>query len=416
MEDGYTVLKGGKLIDGCGGTPIEDSVLVVKGNRIESVGKVGAVNLPRDAEVIDVTGKTVMPGLIDAHVHLWGITSMNPLTWVIDPPGLRGVRAVMDVWKIVDCGFTTVRDCGNGNFNSIYLKRAIEEGSIIGPRIVSCGAIITQTGGHGDSHFVPVDWAMARGIGRIADGVDECRKAAREQLREGADFVKLCSSGGVMSEKDLPTSCEFSLEEIRAIVEEAHHVGRKAASHAQGTQGIKNALIAGVDTIEHGYYLDDETIGMMIKQKTYLIPTLAIIQAIVSKGPKAGVPEVHVNKARKVQEPHLQSFHRAWKAGIKIGLGTDYLSDPMSPMGENAIELDLYVETGWSPMETIVSATKINSEAVGLNDKIGTLEVGKLADLIVVNGDPLQNISVLRNKSNIIYVYKGGRKVPRLPE
>ena len=248
----------------------------------------------------------------------------------------------------------------------------------------------------------------------MADGVDECRKAAREQLREGADFLKLCSTGGVMSEKDLPDSSQYTVEEISAIVEEAHHAGVRAATHAHGTQGIKNALLAGIDTVEHGIYLDDETIEMMIKQNTYLIPTLAIVDAIARKGPKANVPEIHVNKAYGLLEGHLKSFEAACKAGVNIGLGTDYLSDPMTPMGENAVELELYVKAGRSPMEAIVSATKINSEALGLSDKLGTLEEGKIADLIIVKGDPLKNIGILRDKSNISAIYKGGKKVPRL--
>jgi imidazolonepropionase-like amidohydrolase len=413
MNDRYTVLKGGRLIDGNGGAPLENSVLVLKGKQIEAVGAAETVSVPQEAEVIDTSGKTVMPGLIEAHVHLLGIKSMNPLTWVIDPPELRGMRAVVDVWKLVSSGFTTVRDCGNPN--ALHLKKAIEEGSIIGPRIISCGAIITQTGGHGEPvHFLPIEWISQRGIGRIADGVDECRKAAREQLRAGADFIKLCSTGGVMSEKDKPISSQYTLEEIRAIVEEAHNVGAKAASHAQGTQGIKNALLAGIDTIEHGFYLDDETIEMMIKRNTYLVPTLAIIDAIVTRGAKAGVPQVSLDKAKEVRKANLKSFVHACRAGIKIGCGTDYLSDAMGPMGENAIELELQVKAGRSPMEVIVSATKVNSEALGLSDQLGTLEVGKLADLIVVGGDPISDITVLRDKSKIVSVYKGGARVPLL--
>jgi imidazolonepropionase-like amidohydrolase len=409
--DGHTVLTGGRLIDGTGTAPIEDPVVVIKGERIEAVGNADAVEIPRGADVIDTAGKAIMPGLIEAHVHILGITSMNPLTWVIDPPELRGMRAVMDVWNLVSRGFTTVRDCGNSN--SLYLKRAINEGSIIGPRIVSCGAIITQTGGHGEFvHYLPVDWINQRGIGRVADGVDECRKAAREQLRAGADFIKFCSTGGVMSEKDKPVSPQYSVDEIRAMVEEAHNVRAKAASHAQGTEGIKNALQADIDTIEHGFYLDDEAIEMMVKQEVHFVPTLAIVEAIVSKGAEAGVPEVSLNKARRVQEVHLKSFEKACQAGVKICSGTDYLSDPMGPMGENVVELELQVKAGRSPMDVIVSATKINSEALGLSDRLGTLEAGKLADLIVVDGDPLGDISVLRDKTKIVNVYKGGTKVP----
>jgi imidazolonepropionase-like amidohydrolase len=412
-DNGVTVLKGGRLIDGGGGAPIDNSVVIIKGDMIEAAGRGDAVSIPPGADVLDISGMTVMPGLIDAHCHIHGIKSMHLLTCVLEAPELRGMRAVMDTWRLVDSGFTTVRDCGNPN--GPYLKKAIEEGSIIGPRILSCRAVITQTAGHGDvAHSLPMEWAKQRGICRIADGVDECRKAAREQLREGADFIKLCSTGGVMSEKDSPTSSQFTVEEISAMVEEAHNVGVKAASHAQGTRGIKNALLAGIDTIEHGVYLDDEAIEMMIKQETYLVPTLAIFEAIVTRGPQSGVPEVHVEKARVVRETHLKSFERAWQAGISIGLGTDYLSDPMSPMGGNAIELELYVKGGRSPMEAIVSATRTNSELLGLGDTLGTLEPGKLADLIVVKGDPLRDITILRDRANILSVYKDGVSVPRL--
>jgi imidazolonepropionase-like amidohydrolase len=415
MGNHTIVLVGGRLIDGKGGVPIDDSILVIEKNRIGAVGTREATAVPKGAEIIEVKGMTLMPGLIDAHVHLLGIKSMNPLTWVIEPPGLRGMRAVMDVWKLVDCGFTTIRDCANPN--SLYLKRAIEEESIIGPRIVSCGAMITQTGGHGDvTHFLPIEWITNRGLGRVADGADECRKAAREQLREGADFIKLSSTGGVMSEKDLPTSSQYSFAEVKAIVEEAHNVGAKAASHAQGTAGIKNALKAGVDTIEHGFYLDDEAIEMMIKQGSFFTPTLSIVEAIITKGAKAGVPEGSLRKAKSVQEAQYRSFEKARKAGVKILSGTDYLSDPlMGPMGENAIELELMVKAGCSPMEAIVSATKTNAEGLGLGDQLGTIEAGKLADVIVVKGDPLIDISLLRDKENILHVYKNGIKMPRMP-
>jgi len=217
-----------------------------------------------------------------------------------------------------------------------------------------------------------------------------------------------------MSERSSPTSTQFTVEEIRAIVEEAQSAGVKTASHSQGTEGIKNALLGGVDTIEHGIYLDDEAIEMMIKQNTYLIPTFAIVEAIINGGTEFGVPEFSLNKARKVMEAHINSISKAWQAGVKIGLGTDYMSDPMSPMGKNAIELDIYVKAGRSPMDAIVSATKINSEALGIDGRLGTLEPDKLADVLVVNGDPLKDISVLRDKMNIVKVYKGGKAIPRL--
>lgn len=415
MDIRYTALKGGTLIDGTGNAPLSNAVIVIKGERIETVGGLDATTFPEDAKIIDTDGKTIMPGLIDAHLHLAGIRSMNPLIYLSEPTALRGMRMVMDAWKLLDSGFTTIRDCGNSKNLSLHLKKVIDDGSIIGPRIVACGAIICQTGGHGDlAHFLPIDWVKQRGIGRFADGVEECRKAAREQLREGADFLKLCSSGGVLSEKDLPTSCQYTVEEISAVVEEAHNAGVKTASHAHANRGIRNALLAGVDTIEHGFYLDDEIIETMFKQGTLYIPTLTIMDVIATKGPEAGVPAFAVNKAKEHYEAHLKSFERACQTDVKIGCGTDYNGSPITPMGDNAIELELQVKAGRAPMDVIVSATKFNAEALGLGDNLGTIESGKLADLIVVNGDPLSDITVLRDKANIVRVFKGGIQIPRL--
>ena len=415
MRKGHTVLKGGRLIDGTGSEPVDDSVLVMKDDLIESVGSAGSDRYPQDAEVIDVTGKTIMPGLIDAHIHLFGHRSMGQITWFMDEPLLKGMRSVMDIWKLIDAGFTTVRDLGG--VNALYLKRAVNEGSVVGPRILAAGRGITQTGGHGDIiHSLPAEWSHRLMLCRIADGVSEVRKAAREQLREGADFLKIFTTGGVMSERDVSFSSQYCLEEIRAFVEEAHNVGVRTASHAQGTQGIKNALLGGVETIEHGIYLDEECIDMMIKKGRYLVPTLAIFQAIVTKGAEAGVLESSIRKAGTAQEAHVESFKNAYEAGVKCGLGTDYLSDPMSAMGENAIELQLYVEVaGLTPMEAIVCATRNNAEVLNLADEIGTLEPGKCADLLVVDGDPSQDISILRDRKNILRVYRGGAQVPRLP-
>jgi len=413
MAERMTALKGGRLIDGQGGAPIENALLLIKGERIEAVGGSEAIRIPAGADVIDVTGKTIMPGLLDAHLHFLGIKSMNQVTWIIDPPHLRGMRAVMDAWKVVDAGFTTVRDCGG--MLAIYLKRAIEEGSIVGPRIVAAGLAISQTAGHADWHFVPQAWNERLMLGRVADGVAEVRKAAREQLREGADFLKIMTTGGVMSEKDEPTASQFSMEEIQAFVEEAGNASVKTATHAQGTQGIKNALLAGIDSIEHGFYLDDECIELMLKQGTYLVPTFAVAEAIASKVLEVGVMESSVRKARSIQEAQIKAFKKAYQAGVKCGLGTDYLSDPLSPMGGNAIELEMYVKkAGLSPMEAIVCATRNNAGLLGLGDQLGTLEAGKLADAIVVDGDPLQDVTLLKARERITHVFKRGLPVPRL--
>jgi imidazolonepropionase-like amidohydrolase len=414
MSDKSIVFKGARLIDGTGREPIEDSMLVVKGDLIKNIGTSGSVSHPSDAELIDITGKTIMPGLIDAHIHLAGLKSMGQLSWYMDDPMVHGMRGVIDCWKIIDAGFTTVRDCGG--VYALHLKAVVNEGGCIGPRILAAGRAITQTGGHADVlHSLPIESADRMGIGRVADGVSEVRKAAREQIRAGADFLKTMTTGGVMSERDVSASCQFSIEEIKAFVEEAENVGFRTSTHAQGTRGIKNALIAGVQVIEHGFDLDDECLDIMIKNDHYLVPTLSIVQAIIEHGPKAGVLPHSIHKAQIAQEMHLKSFKRAYKAGVVCGLGTDYLTDPMSPMGENAVELEMYVNrAGLTPMETIVCATRNNAEVLDMTDQIGTLEPGKLADLIVVDGDPLQDICVLRERKNILMIYKEGKKVPRL--
>jgi imidazolonepropionase-like amidohydrolase len=265
-------------------------------------------------------------------------------------------------------------------------------------------------------HFVPVEWNRRTQITRLADGVPEVRKAAREQLREGADMLKIFTTGGVMSEKDKPTTCQYSMDEIRAFVEEARNAGARTGTHAQGTQGIKNAVLAGVDNVDHGVYLDDEVIALMVERGTTLVPTLSILEAIVRHGRQDGVLEASVRKAENVQEEHIRSFRKALAAGVVCGLGTDYLSDPRSPMGANADELVNYVnKVGLSPMEAIVCATRNNAMVLGMQDEIGTLEAGKQADLIVVNGDPLADISVLRDRDKIVEVCKDGKAVPRMP-
>jgi imidazolonepropionase-like amidohydrolase len=417
MSEKYMVIKGGRLIDGTGSDPIDNAIILIKNDRIEAVGSEGAegaVDYPKEAEVVDATGKTVMPGLIDAHIHFAGLRSMNQLTWFFDDPTLRAMRCVADAWKLVDAGFTTVRDIGS--VYGIRIRDAVNEGSCVGPRIVASGRAISQTGGHSDVlHSLPVEANERLGIGRIADGVAEVRKAAREQLRDGADFLKIMTTGGVMSERDVSTSCQFSLEEIRAVVEEAANVGCRTASHAQGTNGVKNALIGGIKVIEHGMYLDQECLDLMVKNNHYLVPTLAIVDTIVVNGEKVGVLPSSIHKAKIAQEAHIESFKKAYKAGILCGLGTDYLSDPMSPFGQNAIELEIYVnKVGLSSMETIVCATKNNAEVLDLADKIGTLETGKQADLIIIDGDPLADISVLRGREKILRIFKGGQEVPRL--
>jgi imidazolonepropionase-like amidohydrolase len=412
MAENCTVFKGGTLIDGNGGDPVADSVVVVDGDRISAAGVVPEGAVPDGAEIVDISGKTVMPGLIDAHIHLTGLLTPDLAAAIAQEPHVRTARSVYDAWRIIDSGFTTIREIGG--MYGIFIKRAVEEGSIVGPRIVASGLAVSQTAGHGDIHFVPPEWAKRFLLGRVADGVAEVRKAAREQLREGADFLKIMTTGGVMSEKDRPTQCQYSMEEIRAFVEEAKNADVKTASHAQGTQGIKNAVIGGIDSIEHGFFMDDECIELMVKNGTHLVPTFVIVDLIVTMGRDLGIIESSVRKAETAQQAHLESFRRVYEAGILCGLGSDFIGAPM--YGKSAMELDLYVnKAGRTPMEAIVCATKNNAIVLGLEDEIGILEAGKRADLIVVDGDPRADIKVLQDITKITHVYKDGKPVPRMP-
>ncbi len=407
-------IKNGTLIDGMGGAPLPNGVILIENSKIvDLISMEGSPNIdlkiPQDAQVIDASGKTIMPGLIDAHLHLLGVRSMQPVQWVLDRPALRAARATKDVQKLIEAGFTSVRCAGSDV--SVYLKKAIDEGTIQGPRIVAAHKCISQTAGHGDTHELPLEWVIGPyTMGRIADGVDDCRRAAREQIREGAGVIKICSTGGVLSEKDAPSHAQFIDEEIAAISTEAHRVGIKVMAHAQSPEGIQNAIRNGVDTIEHGIYLDDETISIMLENKTIVVPTFAIVNAIVTMGAEAGVPDYGLRKAKESHKAHIKSIKQAYQAGVRIALGTDFCGPDIIPHGENAVELEIFVnQVGMSPMEAIVAATKVGAEALGLEKEIGTLEKGKKADILIVDGNPLEDITILQKKDKLLVIMKDGQ-------
>ena len=409
-------IKNGNLIDGTGAEKVANRFILIEESKIidiilEKNSSEEEIIIPPDTLLIDASGKTIMPGLIDAHLHLLGIRSMEPVQWALDPPALKAARSVTDANKLIEAGFTSVRCAGSDV--SIYIKKAIDEGSILGPRIIAAHKIITQTGGHGDTHELPLEWAMGpNALGRIADGADECRRAVREQIREGAGVIKICTTGGVLSEKGGPTQAQFTDEEITAMTTEAHRMGIKVMAHAQSPEGIQNAIRNGVDTIEHGIYLDDETIQMMLASHSIVVPTFAIVNAIVTKGAEARVPEYGLIKAKAAHEEHVKSITLAYQAGVKIALGTDFCGPDLIPHGENAVELEIFVnQLGMTPMEAIVCATKVGAEALGLEKTLGTLEKGKIADILIIDGDPLENISILQKKEKILVVMKNGQIV-----
>jgi imidazolonepropionase-like amidohydrolase len=284
---------------------------------------------------------------------------------------------------------------GGRDYVDLAIRDGIESGLLQGPRMICSGRLVCMTGGHG--------WQF----GREASGVDEVRKAVREQLKMGVNFIKLIATGGVMTKGVDPGATQFTLEELMAGVEEARKAGRRTATHAQGTEGIKNSLRAGVNCIEHGFFLDDEAIELMLEMNAYLVPTLNAPYQIIRGGVKRGVPRFAVEKSKSVMKSHFQSVRRAHRSKIPIAMGTD-AGTPFNCHGENLKEMELLMKTGFTPMETIVATAKTASEVLGLEKKIGTLEKGKVADLIVVDGSPLQDITLLQNKDKILAIMKEG--------
>ncbi|HEX5480971.1 MAG TPA: amidohydrolase family protein [Dehalococcoidia bacterium] len=402
-----TAIVNATLVDGTGADPVPNGGLLVNDDgRIERAG--AGIEPPRDAEVIDAGGRTLMPGMIDCHVHLYG--RVAPLQErLLTPPSLQLFYGARNALRTLDAGITTVRDAAG---SPAGFKMAIERGLIPGPRMRIAIAMLSQTGGHGDS-TMPAGVATGVRSGpewpeHVVDGPDEVRRAVRELLRAGADFIKLASTGGVLSPSDEPGHTAFTPEEIGVMVYEARAAGKTCMAHAQGTQGIRNAVEAGVESIEHGIYLDDALIEDMKRRGTFLVPTLVApvwVLRHAERAPGTVLPQ-SVRKTKEVMESHRESFRRAAAAGVRIAMGTD---SGVGHHGSNAEELERMVEGGLTPMQAIVATTKTASECVHMQADIGTLEQGKLADLLVVDGDPLADIAVLRDPARLTLIMQGGR-------
>jgi imidazolonepropionase-like amidohydrolase len=392
-----TIYKGFTLIDGNGNAPVENAYFAVEDKKIVEVGNAKDIKNEEKYEIVDLNGKTVMPGLINAHVHINMEPVGNPFANA-DSDAKIAFRSAANLKKHLYAGTTFFRDLGGTNYVDIDTRDAVNAGLLEGPEFLTSGRCICMTGGHG--------WEAG---GREADGPDEVRKAAREQLRAGADVIKVMATGGVMTRGVEPGSPQFTEEEMRAAIEEAHKVGKKTATHAQGNTGIKNAVRAGIDTVEHAFFLDDEVIQMMIERGTYVVPTLVAVDFIVKNGVEAGIPEYAVRKATTTQEAHKASILKAYKAGVKIAMGTDS-GTPFNLHGSAPYEIKLLIECGMTPMDALVAATKGSADCLGIMDNYGTLEERKFADFLVLDENPLDNLDTL---FNINSVYKLGRKVNR---
>ncbi len=373
--------------------------MVVENDRIVEITE-ESISLGEDTTRIDLNGGMLLPGLIDCHVHLTMDGSPDPMTKFMAQSIPENTLCTADNAKrTLMAGITTVRDLGGANGVDLTVRDAVKSGLIQGPRVVAAAQVICMTGGHG--------WQLG---GREADGPDEVRKAAREQIKAGADVIKLMATGGVLTPGVEPGSAQLTEEELRAGIEEAHKAGRKTATHAQGAQGILNALKAGIDSIEHGFFLTDEIVELMIKQGTAFIPTISALFHILRGGREGGVPEFAMVKTEAVKGDHEKSIALAKKAGVTIGMGTD-AGTPFNLHGNNAWELELMVELGFSPAEALCAATGAAARVLGLEDSLGTVEKGKLADLIVVDGDPLADVGILKAGRAVRLVMQGGNIV-----
>lgn len=412
------ILKG-RVIDGNGGPPIEQGAVVMDENRIVFAGDIRALSSAfADAETYEITDGTILPGLIEAHVHMsWG--GANSINWINYTPQLEMARTLKSLGFLRNEGYTAIRDMGSG---CVFLKAAVAEGLLDLPRIFAAGRILTQIGGHGDAYQKLTLEASERvyGPAYIVTGVDEVRRACRMNARNGADFIKIMTTGGVFSQGDKAgETCHFSREEIRAAVEEARNMGSYVASHAQANKGIRTALENGVKCIEHGFYVDDYCIDLMLKNDCYLVPTLSImhVSKLYNESNPNVLPELK-EKTLRSYEAHYINLDKAHKAGVKIGMGCDFVNDPaMGCTYDKAnMEFERMEAAGFSPMEIIQAATKTNSELILMKDKVGTLEKGKLADVILVSGNPLDDIKIMCSAENIKMVFQDGNIVKDIRE
>lgn len=384
------------LIDGLGGDPRHDWAVAVEGERISWIGPSAQAPAFDPRHVIDGRGHSLLPGMINCHVHLCNDGAADLFGQVLnDSVPIATIRSVINARLTLEAGITTVRDCGAASQIAIEIAKAVDRGLIEGPRVRAAGRVVTMTGGHG--HF----------IGREADGPDEVRKAVRAEIKGGAHFIKVMATGGVLTPGVDPSQTAFSLEEMQAAVEEAHKAGRPAASHAIGNGGIKNALRAGIDSVEHGFYLDDEAVNLALKSGAFIVPTLIAVDQIVNNGPDGGIPDWVVRKAKSESGHHQESFALAAKSGLRIAAGTD-AGTPFNPHGDLALELARMVEFGLSPMLALMAATSNAARLLRLDDQIGTVEKGKVADLVMVPGDPLKDIGAMRHPA---LVMKSGKVV-----
>jgi imidazolonepropionase-like amidohydrolase len=393
------VVLPGKLLDVKSGRMLTGQAIVISGDRITAIQAASEAPAQPGETRIALPNATVLPGLIDAHTHLTSdpIFGYAELANSIPRQALVGAK---NARITLLAGFTTVRNVGARGYSDIALRDAINAGDVPGPRMDASGPLMSITGGHCDNNLLPYEYHAT--YDGVADGVENVQHKVREIIKYGADLIKICATGGVLSKGDNPQHSQFTLEEMKAIVADAHRLGRKVAAHAHGAEGIKWATEAGVDSIEHGSYIDDEGIALMKQHGTYLVPTEYLMDWMEQNADAIHLPEMYRQKMRDVTAASRKNVGKAMAAGVKIAFVTDAA---VYPHGLNAHEFAVYVRMGMTPMEAIRTATVNAADLLGWSDRVGSLETGKYADLIAVDGDPTQDVTTLER---VKFVMKGG--------
>jgi imidazolonepropionase-like amidohydrolase len=393
-----TLIKAGHVLDVKTGKIADAQTIVVVGDTIQSIAPSASVAAQPEDTVVDLGRMTVMPGLIDVHTHLTMNTEFDPYRELVSTDAKEAINGVVNARATLMAGFTSVRNVGAGGYVDVDLRDAINAGQVAGPHLQVSGPALGITGGHCDDNLLPFHYHNV-GDG-VADGIAAVQQKVRQDIKYGADLIKICATGGVLSKGDDPQASQYTLEEMKAIVADAHRLGRKVAAHAHGAQGILWASMAGVDSVEHGSYINDEAIAEMKKNGTYLVPTLYLEDWMVEKG---HLPPFYHQKMVDVTAVAKKNIKHAMQAGVKIALGTDAA---VYPHGLNAHELDVYVnQLGMAPLTALQTATINAADLMGWTAKTGTLEPGKWADIIAVEKNPIDDVRVLQD---VKFVMKGG--------
>src|SRR6267378_3456766 len=398
-----TIVRAGRVLDVRTGQMRAKQAIVIEGEKIAQIVAASEVKAAAGDTTIDLPDATLLPGLIDAHTHLTFELSSLGYQGLAISTAREALHGARNARITLEAGFTTVRNLGAKDYADIALRDAINDGDVIGPRIVASGPAMGITGGHCDENLLPPAFHF-QGEG-VADGIEGVQHKVREVIKYGADVIKICATGGVLSKGDDPNASQYTIEEMKAIVADAHRLGRRVAAHAHGAEGVRWASEAGVDSIEHGHLMDDAAIATLKKNGTYIVPTLYLMDWNRENLSQRNAPDYMVKKMQLVSAAGQNNLKRAFAAGLKVGFGTDAA---VYPHGLNAHEFAVYVRLGMTPLQAIQTSTLNDADLLGWSNKVGTVEPGKWADVIAVDGDPLRDVTTLEH---VKFVMKGGTVV-----